>query len=328
MAKSENQKLKILYLAKMFQEETDEHNGLKLEQIISKLEKEGIKAERKSLYSDINALRDFGIDVQMEKGKDGTKYFTADRDFEIPELKLLVDAVQGSKFITKKKSEMLIRKIESLASVHQAKELQRQVYVSNRIKTMNESIYYTVDDIHRAINRNNKISFQYYKWNANKEKELKRDAKTYIESPWALTWDDENYYLVCYDSQDEIIKHFRVDKMLRLRILDERREGEDYFKNFDMATYSRKTFGMYGGKEYAVILVCENEMADPIIDRFGQDVIIAKVDENHFKVSVRVNVSPLFLSWIVNFGGKIRIEGPREVKDQYKELLMKAMIDI
>lgn len=328
MAKSENQKIKILYLAKMFQEETDEHNGLKLEQIISKLEKEGIKAERKSLYSDINALRDFGIDVQMEKGKDGTKYFTADREFEIPELKLLVDAVQGSKFITKKKSEKLIKKIESLASIHQAKELQRQVYVSNRIKTMNESIYYTVDDIHRAINRNNKISFQYYKWNANKEKELKRDAKIYIESPWALTWDDENYYLVCYDSQDEIIKHFRVDKMLRLRILDERREGEDYFKNFDMATYSRKTFGMYGGKEYAVILVCENEMADPIIDRFGQDVIIAKEDENHFKVSVRVNVSPLFLSWIVNFGGKIKIEGPKEVKEQYKELLMKAMIDI
>lgn len=324
MAKSSNQKLKILYLLDFLRRKTDMDHSVTMQEIISYLESQGINAERKSIYDDFEALRNFGFEVEKNQSK-SVGYYLAERDFELPELKLLVDAVQSSKFITKRKSEALIRKIESLASENEASELQSQVYVTNRIKTMNESIYYAVDFIHQAIAKNKKISYKYYDWNREKQKVLRHDGKIYRVSPWALTWDDENYYMVGYDDLERKIKHYRVDKMMNLNILDERRDGAEVFRNFDMAIYSKKTFGMYGGEEKNVGLICKNHLAGAIIDRFGEDVIIANYGEDHFKVTVKVLVSPLFLTWIMNFGGDIVIDGPADVQEKYVELAKKVL---
>ncbi|MBQ4649576.1 MAG: WYL domain-containing protein [Firmicutes bacterium] len=326
MAKSSNQKLKLIYLARILQEKTDEEHGLTMQEIIDELARYDVKAERKSIYDDVEALNILGMDVLKETAGGRTEYKLVSRTFELAELKLLVDAVQSSRFITRKKSESLIRKIEGLASTHQAKKLARNVHVANRIKTMNESIYYTVDYIHSAIYQGKKISFQYFKWNEKGEKALRRDGKVYKVSPWALTWDDENYYLVAFDSEAGIIKHYRVDKMVKLSVTDEKREGEEHFKNFDMALYSKKTFGMYSGKDEQVTLRCRNAMADPIIDRFGQDVLMRPVPgEEAFDVTVKVSVSPVFLTWVMNFGGDMKITGPQHVIDQQIELAHKTL---
>ena len=320
MARGANQKIKILYLMKIMQEQTDENHGLTLSEIIAQLGEYGIEAERKALYDDFEVLRLFGMDVEMRKEK-ATRYYIASRTFELPELKLLVDAVQSSKFITHRKSNELIGKIESLASRYEAQMLQRQVFVANRIKTMNESIYYAVDYIHEAINRNVKITFNYFEWNEKKEKQLRKDGKLYEISPWALTWDDENYYMIGYDSEADMIKHYRVDKMLSIHVTDIARDGAALFKNFDTALYSKKTFGMYSGKEERIVLMCKNSLAGIMIDRFGQDISLRRVSDTHFETTVSAAVSPLFLTWIMNFGGDVKILSPESVQ---KELVALA----
>jgi len=325
MAKSENQKLKILYLYEMLLKDTDEDNGLTINDIIERLNKLDIQAERKSLYRDIEALNEFGLSIDTKRIDNKTFYYVADRDFELPEVKLLIDVVQGSKFITKKKSETLIKKIEGLASKSQAKTLSRQVFVSNRIKAMNESIYYVVDDLHHAINTNRMISFKYFRWNSEGEKELRHDGKTYIMSPWALSWDDEKYYLIAYDSEEKIIRHFRVDKMQNLKVLDEEREGRENFQNFDMGLYQTSTFGMYGGEEATVTLLCSNDTSDPVIDRFGKDIFISKAGADKFRVSVKVKLSPVFYTWVMNFSGNVVIESPKKAVEGYLELAKKAI---
>lgn len=324
MAKSSNQKLKVLYLLNIMKELTDENHGLTIMQILEELQKYGIRAERKSIYGDFEALRDFGLTIEKRTGKNVT-YHLAERDFELPELKLLVDAVQSSKFITHKKSSTLIKKIEGLTSKYEAQQLQRQVFVANRIKTMNESIYYVIDEIHRAISDDKKISFKYFEWNMKKERQYRRNGKIYVVSPWALTWDDENYYMIAFDDESSIIKHYRVDKMYGLKITDKRRMGAELFENFDMALYSKKTFGMYGGRDEQVTLKCKDKMAGVIIDRFGQDVIMYEAGEEQFEVSVRVSVSPLFLTWIMNFGGDVKILSPQSVIDDYVKLAKAAL---
>ncbi len=324
MSKSSNQKLKILYLAEIFRELTDESHGLTLAEIIKELERRGVSTERKSLYNDIEALRNFGMEIESRKDKT-VRYYLVEREFELPELKLLVDAVQSSKFITRKKSSVLIKKIEGLASCHEAKQLQRQVFVANRIKTMNESIYYAVDEIHRAISENRQIVFQYFEWNFKKEKQLRRDGKLYSASPWALTWDDENYYMIAFDEENGIIKHYRVDKMQNIKVSSEKRLGEKLFENFDPAFYSRKTFGMYGGRDEQVTLRCRHSTAGIIVDRFGQDVIMYDVGNGYFELSVKVSVSPLFLSWVMNFGGDIVIISPERVIEEYMDLARSAV---
>lgn len=327
MAKGINQKQKLIQLIKLFTERTDEEHGLTMKEIIDALDSIGISAERKSLYDDFEVMRVAGYEIEKRQEKNSTYYYLAERTFELAELKLLVDAVQSSKFITVNKSNRLIRKIESLASEHQARDLQRQVYVSSRIKTMNESIYYSVDDIHRAINTNSQISFQYFEWNRDKEKVLRHNGKTYRVSPWGLAWEDENYYLIAYDSEAEKIKHYRVDKMMKLRVLSEKREGADSFSGMDMGTYSQRTFSMFGGKEELVILRCENNMANIIIDRFGRDISIRNIDSDHFEVSVKVAVSPHFLSWLMTFPKRVRIQSPEWVKDEYIKLAEAALND-
>lgn len=325
MAKSSNQKLKLLYLMKIMLEKTDEEHGLTTQQIIESLAAYGINAERKSVYDDIEALRCFGIDIIQSRNGRNTDYRVVSRDFEMPELKLLVDAVQSSKFITRKKSDELIKKIEGFASIHEARSLHRQVFVANRIKTMNESIYLTVDKIHSAITLNKKICFQYFEWSPKKEKILRHDGAVYCVSPWALTWDDENYYLIAFDGASGKIKHYRVDKMLRISVAEDEREGREFFEDFDMAVYSKKTFGMFGGREETVRLRCKNSMANIIIDRFGTDSMISVTDSEHFEITVKVAVSPIFFTWLMNFGADIRILSPQSVIEDFKALAKKCL---
>lgn len=271
MAKSQNQKLKLIYLARLMQEKTDDEHGLSMSEIISELSLCGVKAERKNIYDDFEALRSIGMDIEKNTIGNRTEYYLAGRE-------------------------------------------------------LNESIYYTVDDIHNAINRDKQISFKYFKWNADGEKELRRGGKTYQVSPWALTWDDENYYLVAFDAEAGMIKHYRVDKMMKMAVLQERREGAQHFKDFDMALYSKKMFGMYNGRDEFVTLRCKNQMADPIINRFGQDVLLRKVSgEDSFDVTVKVAVSPVFLTWVMNFGGDIKILSPDHVAKEQVELAKKII---
>ena len=259
------------------------------------------------------------MDIVGEQKGRSYSYYIASREFEQPELKLLVDAVQSSKFVTERKSNELIRKLESLCSKHEAKKLQRQVYVSGRIKTMNESIYYNVDEIQNAIGNNEKIRFQYFQWNVKKEMELRRGGEYYLISPWAVSWDNENYYMIGYDSDADTIKYYRVDKMLKLSAAGEKREGQEAFEKMDLAALSKKTFSMFAGIEQYVKLEFVNEMAGIAIDRFGRDVSVLKKDEDHFIVNVNVAVSRQFLAWIVSLGDGVRVLGPDTVVRQMRE---------
>ncbi len=319
MARNGNGKFRLLYLQKIFLERTDEEHGITMPEIVKALEEYGVSAERKSLYGDIQALQEYGMDIVGEQKGRSYSYYIASREFEQPELKLLVDAVQSSKFVTERKSNELIRKLESLCSRHEAKKLQRQVYVSGRIKTMNESIYYNVDEIQNAISNNEKIRFQYFQWNVKKEMELRRGGRYYLISPWGVSWDNENYYMIGYDSDADTIKYFRVDKMLKLAAAGEKREGHEAFKKMDLAALSKKTFSMFAGTERYVKLEFVNEMAGIAIDRFGRDVSMIKKDEGHFIVNVNVAVSRQFLAWIVSLGDGVRVLGPDTIVRQMRE---------
>lgn len=319
MAKGKHQKLKLLYLAKMFMEETDDQHGLSRQEIIDRLNAYDISADRKTLYSDLEELRAFGIDIITEnKGKDWT-YHIGEREFELAELKLLVDSVQSARFITEKKSRTLIKKLESLVSRHEAKQLHRQVLISGRVKTMNESIYYNVDKIHTAINADSRIRFQYFQWNVRKEMVLRHDGAWYDISPWALVWDNENYYLIGYDSASCQIRHYRVDKMLKISATDQKREGKEAFSCIDIPAYSRQLFGMYGGEETRVSLEAADHMAGILIDRFGQEIRIIPGDSGTFTAYVNVAVSPQFLGWVSSLGKDVRITGPEKVVKMMRE---------
>lgn len=315
-----NKKLRLLYLYKILMEQTDEQHSMTLQDITKELKAYGIDVERKTFYADIEALRTFGVDIIGTQESRTYYYHIGNRQFELAELKLLVDSVQSAKFITKKKSQKLIKKIADMASQHEARQLQRQVYVTGRIKVENEGIYYNVDKLHTAIASNVMITFQYFQWNVEKKQVLRHGGKIYKVSPWALSWDDENYYLVAYDSEEETIKHYRVDKMVGIEITRDRRQGKEHFEQFDMASYAKKMFGMYHGDEQTVHMRFVNEFAGVVIDRFGKDVSMVKVDDDHFEVRVDVAVSHQFLGWIIALGDNVEILGPESVVNQMKEI--------
>ncbi len=316
--KGENQKLKMLYIVRLFSRETDDAHKLTMPEIISKLAAEGVNADRKTLYQDFDELRRFGFDIISEKDGHGFYYYLGSRDFELPELKLLVDSVQSSKFITDKKSDQLIKKLESLVSRYEGSQLHRQVIISGRVKTMNESIYYNVDKIHAAIGDNRQIRFKYFDWNLRKEMEPRYGGKWYKLSPWALMWDDEMYYLVAYDSKHETIIHYRVDKMTQIEMLDEAREGHEAFGRFNIAHYTNTLFGMFAGDETKVTIEAENRLVSVFIDRFGKDIIIAPIDDGHFRTTVTVAVSKHFFGWIMALDGDVKIVAPDSVVKQVK----------
>lgn len=311
MPKSDNQKLKLLYLADYFKAKSDEDHGITIEDMTRYLDSVDIAADRKTLYKDIESLRDYGMDIEMTKQNRKAYYKLLSRDFELPELKLLVDAVQSSKFITRKKTEVLNRKLGALVSEYQAKELNRQFYIVSELKNLNEAIYLIVDALHRAINENHQVEFQYTIWTIQKKLEPKHQGKIYRVSPWGLTWDDENYYLVGYDEEEEKIKHFRVDKMLHLNETELARNGKVEFEKVDMKEYARKVFGMFSGDKQRVKLLVENEKIGIIFDRFGTDVmVIPQKDGEHVIVNVDVEVSNQFIGWLVGIGSGVRVLEP------------------
>lgn len=325
MAKSEKQKLKLLYLLKILSEQTDEQHPMSMPVLLEKLKAEDISAERKSIYSDINYLIDFGVDIVFDPSRGNGGYYMASRDFELPELKLLVDAVSASRFITKSKSAQLIGKIEKLASRYEAVQLQRQVYTAEQIKNENESIYYHVDAIHTAIHENRQISFLYLEWNLQKKLVARKGGEPYRISPWSLMWSGENYYLIGYDAKAGMLKHFRVDKIGPIEMLSERREGEEVFKKCDLSAYSAKTFGMYGGEETIVTLSFPNTLVGVVLDRFGKDVSLQKLSDDRFAVHVKVMVSRQFYGWLAGIGKEVRVTSPEHVREGYRGYLREIL---
>lgn len=313
------QKLKPIYIMDYLLHNSDEQHPVTMKQIIGYLESRGIPAERKSVYSDIDALRFYGLDIVQAVNGKTTGYFIGERSFELPELKLLVDSVQSSKFITHTKTGTLIKKIEKLASIHEAQLLQRQVFVANRIKQMNESIYYNVDEIHNGISQNKQIRFKYFMYTVEKKKAYRHDGAFYQVSPFALTWDDENYYMVAFDSESKEIRHYRVDKMDSIQVTDVNREGLNAYKALDMGVYAKKVFGMFTGTEERVTLRFDNDLVGAVLDRLGLDSMIIPDDEEHFTVSADVVVSPQFFAWVFGFGPKARVVSPRCIVDQMRE---------
>lgn len=316
-------KLKMLYLARIFAQETDDSHPLTLQEIIAKLAAFDIAADRKTLYNDFEELRQFGFDIISEQRAKSTYYYLGARDFELPELKLLVDSVQAAKFITTRKSRALIRKLEGLASRHQAAQLNRQIYIAGRVKSMNESIYYNVDRLHEAITSGVQIRFQYGQWNVRKELELRRNGAYYQVSPWALTWDNENYYLVAYDAEADMIKHYRVDKMLHIRATTASRAGGERFHSFDMAKYAKSVFGMFSGEQISVTLEAENSLAGVMIDRFGKDIELLPVDPGHFRATISVVASQQFIGWVIALGQGIRVVSPQSLVERMREEILR-----
>ena len=322
----QSNKMKTLYLMQSLLQRTEEKHMMSANELAAALQEYGLKAERKSIYADIEALQGYGLDIVQQKGSN-PGYYVASRNFELPELKLLVDAVQSSKFITTKKSAELIKKLENMASKYEAQQLQRDVFIYNRPKTDNETIYYNVDQIHNALHSNAKISYQYAEWTTQKELQLKKNGALYLVSPWALTWDDENYYLIAYDEAADCIKHYRVDKMQNIVMLEEPRVGKEKFLDFDLAAFAKKTFGMYGGYDENVTLLCHNSLVGVMLDRFGQDVPIVPVDEKHFYAKPLVAVSQQFFGWVTGLGNMVQITGPDNVKEEYKAYLSKIIMN-
>lgn len=321
MPKSENQKLKLLYLLRILSEETDEDHSLTMPELLEQLAAYDIKADRKTIYADFEELEKAGYEIIGERVGNNYNYSLANREFELPELKLLVDSVQASRFITEKKSRELIKKLGALTSRYNAGKLKRELMYSGRVKTMNESIYYTVDKLHAAMNDGLKVRFQYFNWNVKKEQELRHGGAFYEVSPWALLWDDENYYLVAFDGKDGKIKHFRVDKMLRLSVTDKKREGEKEFKEAAVESYSTRMFGMFSGKDERVTLEAENRFAGILIDRFGKDIMMIPTGPERFRATVNVSVSEQFLSWVFSLGEGIKITGPESAVKAVREML-------
>ena len=321
MEKNTNiQKLRLLYLAQILYEETDPEHGLLRKDIEEKLRSRGISIERKTLYNDLHALEEFGIHIDIKVKNRQSYYYVLERNFELAELKLLVDAVQASKFITSKKTEKLIRKLEQLASHHNAKELQRQVYVVGRVKTPNENILYVIDNIHTAINSDKQIIFQYYEWLPDGSRRLKYDGSDYYVSPWALIWDNQNYYLVGYNEIQKELRHYRVDKIKEVKITEDDRNGKELYDKLDIVKYTESMFGMFGGELQKVRIKVDNEFAGVFYDRFGTDIVLERTDD-YLIVEVLVNVSDQFLGWILAIGNGVKIIAPEDTVKDVKKML-------
>lgn len=321
MARSENQKLKLLYLRDYLCRYSDPEHPVSIADMIEHLAKYGISAERKSLYSDIRMLQDYGMDIVMVKGQK-SGYYLDSRDFELPELRLLVDAVQSSRFLTEKKSTALIHKLADLTSKYEAGALSQQVVVSGRVKTMDESIYYAVDAIQEAIANNCRISFDYTEWALDKQRHKRGDTRT--ATPWALVWHEENYYLIAY-TEEHGITHYRVDKMRHIQSTDMKREIVPELRELDLAQYNKKVFSMYNGQATMVKMRFHNSLAGVVLDRFGTDVMLIPDGPDHFLLTTEIATSPLFYAWIIGFGSRGKILWPEQVAEECRALCKEAL---
>ena len=321
MSKSARQKLKLLYLKDILLRETDEEHPLNAQDIIKRLEEYGIEAERKSIYNDIMSLADYGMDLLKLDGRSGG-YFVGARDFELAELKLLVDAVQSSRFITAKKSDQLIKKLSALSSIYDEDKLQRQVYSVNRVKSGNESVLITIDTIHEAIQMKKAVSFSYMIWSTDKKLVPKHDGKFYSVSPAALIWDDEYYYLLGLDMDDGKRKNFRVDKIKGIERLERDAVSQE---TVDIAEYSKKVFGMFSGEVSPVSIKVPDSKIGIFLDRFGTDISVVKLEDGFVRVHTEAAVSVQFFGWIASLGSDIEILGPEKVRSSYVSFLKESL---
>jgi predicted DNA-binding transcriptional regulator YafY len=319
MAKNEKQKHKLFRILEMLMKESDDEHGLSINEIIERLGEFGIKAERKGIYDDFAVLGELGFPV-MKLSTRPPKYTLENRIFELAELKMLVDAVESSKFITSGKSREIISKLETFAGAHRSRELSRQVYVEDRVKTQNNSSIYSIDAIHTAINEKKKLSFKYFYYDSSKNKILRNGGEAYIVTPIALLWNDENYYLVALDEKADTVKNFRVDKMQNTKNLPDVAKNDIRVADFNPADYSKKIFGMYGGREELVTLECKEKLAGVMIDRFGTEPTFIKTDFG-FKFTTRLLISPNFFAWVLGFGSDLRILSPDGVRKELCGLL-------
>lgn len=322
MPKSENQKQKLLYLLKFFYEETDEEHTLTVNRIIDKLNQNGIAAARRSIYDDIRVLQDFGIDIVMRKSKT-CEYFLSSRLFETPELKILIDSIQSSRFITKKKSESIIKRLKQLASKPQSRKFSGQIYIYDRIKSMNECILYNVDTLHNAIAENRKVTFRYFDYNIKREKVFRKNGEPYSDNPLALTFDNENYYLISYNDKYEDYVHYRVDKMVDIEISKEKRIMPK--EKFNAAEYVKPMFSMFDGEVEHITALFHISYLNVTIDRFGDNVILRETEDAEcFQATFKAAVSPTFLSWIIGFGAGALILSTQWVADEVRNLALEV----
>lgn len=284
--------------------------------------KRGLSVHRKTVKDDIDTLVQAGYDIETVRTNHSAFYF-GDREFEIPELKLLIDAVMSSRFITDEKSRKMIRKLTKLTSKYQSSELARHLYPAGRVKPNNEKIYYVVNSITDAINAKKKIQFNYTEYTPNKEKVFRHDGEVYVNSPYALFWSNDFYYLIGYSEKHGSIIQFRVDRMVNTEIMDEHAVPAP--EGFDAAEYGKKFFEMFCGDEATVTLECENALMKTIIDKFGEEVETKKTGSNKFRVKVQVVASTVFYGWIFQFGGQIRIISPVSIKKRYQKMLHEAI---
>lgn len=325
MPKSENQKGKLLYLIELFQQETDKEHKLTTQDILEKLSRKGITAERRTFYRDLADLRSYGIEIESEQIGKNHYYYLDKREFELAELKMLVDSVQASRFLTMRRTKQLIKKLEKLTSRHQAKQLHRQVHLSEQLKSTNDGVFDNVDRIHTAISTNRQIKFRYFQWNEKKKRVLRHNGRWYHVSPWALVVNEQNYYLLAYDTDAAMMKTFRVDKMLNMELQEFARIGREEFEKINLSEYTKQVFGMFTGKGANVTLEVANELAGVIIDRFGQECMLIPISETHFSVSVEVSVSERFYGWLIGFGEKIEVKDPKWVREEIGNHLRKTL---
>lgn len=314
-------KLKLLYLAKLFHEQTDEEHTVTVGDMIDYLGRLGIPAERKAIYEDLELLEQFGMDIVHTKNRTHN-YYLGQRSFELPELAMLIDVVQASPFLTAKKSMELIRKLERLASAAQAGRLRRQVYVLNRVKTQNEQLYYNIDGIHQAINENRCVQFRYFDWTIDGQRRYRHGGRLYSECPAALCV-DRNYYLVTYRPEQRKFIHFRVDRISGLQVAEETRPPLP--EDFDPARYVRAIFDMHSGDTQRVVMELAPHLLNVAMDRFGQDAYYRTGANGALVVSAQVEVSPTFLSWVLCFGGEARILEPPSAREALQKLAREAL---
>ena len=321
MPRSYDQKLKILYILDYLQKNSHEDHPVRANELIDMLNKKDIRCDRKTVYSDIATLQQFGIDIISVPGKNGG-YYIASRSFQLPELKLLIDAVQSSRYLTEAKSKELIEKLCDQVGEHEAGLLKRNVYVSGRVKSMNETIYYNVNDIQEAIGQNRQISFRYFDWNMEGKRQYRE--KQYSASPYGLCQDNENCYLLAF-SERHGITSYRVDRMEGISILEDKRIPCPELTGKAFTEYANKMFQMFAGDALDVKLRFHKTLLNVVIDRFGRDTMLIPDGDEHFNFTVKVAVSPMFLSWVIGFGAKAKILYPQSVADACKELCIEAM---
>ena len=325
MPKSFNQKLKILYLMDVLLERTDEEHPITAKDMAQYLRGYGISVERKTIYDDIEALRIYGLDIRNRRGKVGG-FYIANRKFQLPEVKFLMDAVQSSRFVTQKKSRELLRKLESLVVPEAAKKLREQLFIEPGNKTVNEEIYSNIQTIYEGISNNRQIRFHYYEWTLSRELKPRKNGEWYQVSPWKMIWKNENYYLLCLDENSGVLKHYRVDKMMHVEVIEkQKRNGGNIFRDFDLGKFSSGTFGMFGGMERSVRMEFENQFVGTVLDHFGRDVMLIPKDEKHFSMQAQIKVGTQFFGWLAGLSTHIRVISPDSVVNEYQIFLQEIL---